>query len=140
MREDQNQVDSSESILRRIHAKFFDGALEIPIQAEAFRPTERDEDGISVFRERFVNAGAILANVPPEKQPLYYVARIAVCDLEPLNLTVMPAPLDELPGHAIIPELNWASYQRDKTKLKFLQLKLAILASKSIVHKPSVER
>jgi len=67
----------------------------------------------------------------------YFVARLAVSALKDLNLTVIPTPGD-LPGHAVILELNRALYLRDKQRSKKLQFQLAQLASQAIVYRPAV--
>lgn len=137
MTEEHEPVTEQETVLRRIHQRFYDPHRTIPVQPEAFRPTERDEEGISVFRERFVTAAKVIAAIAEDKRSLYYVARLNVRDLRGLNLTVLPAVQSELPGHAIIPELNRTSYQQDKLRVKELQTKLAELASQAIVYQPS---
>lgn len=138
MSEDRDQVEDAESVLRRIHKIYYNTGAVTPVQPEAFRPTERDVDGLSVFRERFVSAAHVLADVAEGKRASYFIARLAVRDLRALNFTVVPAPRMDLAGHAVIAELNWTSYQKDKPRLKELQAKLAQLASQGIVHRPDV--
>jgi hypothetical protein len=112
--------------------------LPIPIQAVAFRPNQNDITGLSVFRAAFVQAADTLANIEADKRDNYYVARIAVQDLQRLGLTVVPELDPDGPsGHAIIPELSWQAYQADKQRLKQVQVELAKLASADIVHQPS---
>lgn len=138
MSEDQDPVKDEESVLRRIHSIYYNPGSNIPVQPEAFRPTERDEDGLSVFRERFISPAQVLADVAENKRGLYLIARLAVRDLHALHLTVIPAPRSDLAGHAVIPELNWDSYQKEKRRLKELQVELARLASQAIVHHPDI--
>lgn len=137
MSEDQGLVEEHESILRRIHKTYYDANLNTPIQPEAFRPTERDADGLSVFREKFVTPAELLMTVPEAKRNLYYIARLRVVDLKALWLTVVPRPVAGLTGHAVIPELNWHSYQKDRFRLKPVQLQLAKLASQDVVREPA---
>ncbi len=136
MSEEHEPVTEEEAILRRIHKRYYNPQEIIAVQPEAFRPTERDEDGLSVFRERFVSAAEVITAIAEEKRRLYYVARLAVRDLRGLNLTVLPAVQTGLPGHAIIPELNWTSYQKNRLRVKEWQTKLAELASQAIVYQP----
>ncbi len=76
-----------------------------------------------------------LTNIDAGKRDNYYIARIAVQDLQRLGLTVVPEPEPNgPPGHTIIPELNWQAYQADKQRLKQVQVELAKLAGASIVH------
>jgi hypothetical protein len=135
---DENEpVDDGELIFRRIHVAFFDAALSIPVQREAFRPSQNDATGLSVFRAKFGPAKSILTALDPEKAKAYHVARLSVAALKGLGLTVVPDPLPEGPvGHSLIPELSWSAYQRNKQKLKITLLELAKIAGTDIVHSP----
>jgi hypothetical protein len=136
--DEQQPVDESEFIYRRIHRTYYQAGLPIPIQPAAFRPSPNDTTGLSVFRAAFVQPADTLTNIEVGKRDNYYVARIAVRDLRPLGLTVVPEPdpAGSL-GHAIIPELGWQAYQADKQRLKQVQVELAKLASAAIVHEAS---
>jgi hypothetical protein len=133
--EEQAPVDVTENVLRRVHKDHFDGTLRIPFRPAAFKPTESDQDGLSVYRERFVSPSEVASSgrIPGA----YYVVRLAVQDLQRLNLSVVPTP-GPLIGHAVIPELNRAFYQREKQRSKDLQLELCRLASRAIVHVPDI--
>jgi hypothetical protein len=135
---DENEpVEESEFIYRRIHVTYYDAALSVSVQPEAFRPTRSDLTGISVFRARFATPVDALTNVDPAKVQNYFVARLLVGDLHRLNLTVRSDPIASGPaGHAVIPELRWQAYQSDKQRLKQIQFELAKLASADIVHRP----
>ncbi len=137
MDEDQ-PIYANEFVYRRIHRTYYQAGLPLPVQPAAFRPSQRDTTGLSVFREFFVRPVDTLASVEASKRNDYYVARLAVQDLHRLGLTVVPEPDPSGPlGHAVIPELSWQAYQADKQRLKVLQVELAKLASAEIVHKPS---
>jgi hypothetical protein len=137
--EDEHQpVEESEFVYRRIPEKYYDPDVPVPIPALAFRPNQRDTTGISVFRARFLTPAQTLAGVEASKRNSYYVARLAVSDLKRLGLTVLPEPDPHEPaGHSVIPELSWKAYQADKQRLRDVQLELAILASRGIVHTPN---
>src|SRR5438876_8365420 len=62
MSEDQLPVELMEIVLRRIHKDYFDGTLRIPVRPAAFKPTESDQDGLSVYRERFVSPSEVAAS------------------------------------------------------------------------------
>jgi hypothetical protein len=94
------------AVFRLVHKNFYTAGLPIPIQPEAFRPTDRDTDGLSVFLEGEATPEQALSAVSPAKRDLYYVARIPIPDLQQLGLSVRAAPTDEVPGHAVIPELS----------------------------------
>jgi hypothetical protein len=136
---DENQpVDASEFVYRRIHRTYYQAGLPIPIQPAAFRPNPNDTTGLSVFRSALVQPADTLANIEFGKRNNYYVARLAVEDLHRLGLSVEPEPDPDGPlGHAIIPELSWEAYQSDKQRLKQVQVELAKLASAAIVHQPN---
>jgi hypothetical protein len=131
-------VDEGEFVYRRIHRTYYQAGLPIPIQLAAFRPNPSDTTGLSVFRAAFVQPEDTLARLDASKRNEYYIARIAVGDLQRLGLSVVPEPDPNGPrGHAVIPELSWQAYQADKQRLKRVLLELARLASTAIVHTPS---
>src|SRR5438128_668080 len=129
-------VDDSEFVYRRIHPQFFDPALAVAVQLEAFRPSRNDNTGLSVFRARFARPEDCLPS-DPAKAAGYFMARLAVADLRNHGLTVQPEPVPAgPPGHAVIPELSWASYDGDRAHWRPILLALAKLASNDVVHLP----
>jgi len=133
--DEQDPVDESEFFYRRIPRAFYGAALPIAVHREAFRPSDKDTTGLSVFRARFAKPLDTLANVDAAKMKDYHVARLSVGDLRKLGLTVTPDPLAGGPlGHAVIPELSWSAYQANKLTLKPILVELARLASSDIVH------
>jgi hypothetical protein len=135
--DENDPVDDSEFVYRRIHPNFFDPALPMPVQRDAFRPTENDTTGLSVFRASFARPADALANLDSAKAKAYRVARLAVRDLRNLGLTVRPEPVPGGPtGHATIPELNWSGYQDRRLHWKSILVELAKLAGADIVHWP----
>lgn len=136
--DEQEPIQDDEFVYRRIHRHFYDASIPTCIRREAFRPSQNDDTGLSVFRAAFVQLAGTLANIDASKQNDYYVVKIAVQDLHRLGLTVVPEPdPNGPPGHAVIPELSWQAYQADKQRWKPVQLELAKLASAAIVHQPS---
>jgi hypothetical protein len=125
------------SVFRLIHKNFYKAGLPLPVQPEAFRPTNNDGDGLSVFLDGQATPEQALLAVPPEKRDLYYVARIPVRELQQLGLTLRDSPIGEAPGHAVIPEMNTQAYQQNKVAGKERQKKLAEVASANIIHRPS---
>ena len=124
------------SVLRLIHKTYYNADLPLPVQPEAFRPTDRDGDGLSVFLNEEATPEQALQAVPAQKRGFYYVARIPIKDLQQLGLSVRPSPIEEAPGHALIPELNTEGYQQNRVVGKERQKKLAEIASANIVHRP----
>jgi hypothetical protein len=136
--DEKDPVDDSEFVYRRIHPNYVDPALPIQVQRDAFRPTQNDTTGLSVFRAALAKPSEALANLDLAKAKDYHVVRLAVRDLQKLGLTVVPEPLLGGPlGHAVIPELSWAAYQAQKLHWKAVLVELAKLASADIVLRPA---
>jgi hypothetical protein len=135
--DENDPVDETEFVYRRIHPNFYDASLPVAVDVKAFRPSQNDTTGLSVLRALFAQPQDTLAGRDPNKVSGFYVARLAVSDLRSLGLTVVPEPLPGGPlGHAVIPELSWAAYQAQKSHWKPILVELARLASADIVHQP----
>ena len=135
-------VDSTEYVYRRIHTKHFDKRLAMPVFDIAFRPTDSDEDGISLVRVSSTSSPTdALVDVDPEKIGNYHVAKLPVSLFHELGLTVMSSETEKSPGHAHSPELNAAAYNSKSTKriLKDKMIELAKVAGQNIVYSPPVE-
>ncbi len=134
---DADPVADDEFLLRRVHRAFFNPALGMPVQPEAFRPTDGDTDGLSVHRERFVTAADSLAAVAEDKRAMYCVVRLSVGALRAMGLTIDPSPdsVRGIPGHALIRELNCLACRTavGKPRCKAWQRELAKLAGTDIV-------
>jgi len=134
---DQHEpVSLDEYVLRAIpnSYQYYQANLEIPVALAAFQANRtRDGTGLSVFRESCfldsAQAPSIVAHALPKRGD-YYVVRLAVADLKLLSLTVLPDPKQDQPlGHALIPELGYIQYEKNKPKAKEVQRELAKLAS-----------
>lgn len=134
MSDELEPIEEDEFVLRRIHRDHYKTSLPDPVLRMAFEPRRGENDGLSVYRERWVTPAQVAAS--GRTPGAYYVTRLAVRDLRKLNLTVVPAPRSELPGHAVIPELSWEAQQKDKKRSKQLQIELAKLAGQFIAHRP----
>lgn len=129
-------VSYNEFILRRIHKNHVDPGPPPTIMFLGFRPTIEDKDGLSVYREGRINAADVAA--AGRKRGEYYIARLSVAAIEALGLTVISdEPPGAVTGHALIPELSLENCQREKTRWREVQLRLAELASRNIVILPS---
>ncbi len=147
MPDQSDPVSPDEWILRRVPYnelnKLIDPDITPPISSTAFRPTKNDNDGVSVFRELFATPDEV-ANLYMQQNPgkKCYVIRVkAEAILEPgLGITLTPDPIIELPGHALIPELNTERYfTLDKNWCKEVQSKISIpLTIQNIVHWPNI--
>lgn len=108
------------------------------IDPYSFRPNKnRDLDGMSFFREDFATPRQVARAC---KHPNgARVARLSVAALQRMGLTVTAdANAAELPGHALIPEMNFAAAKAKTTKrtIADLEQKLAVLASQGKIYTP----
>lgn len=102
MNSQHDPISDDEFLLRRVLRGDVDVNLPVPVQREGFRPTTRDIDGISLFRERFVSPSEVAnGNKGPTE---YYVIRLRASDIRGLGLSILPdVKDDQLPGHSLIP-------------------------------------
>ena len=122
-------VDEEERILRRVLPYWHSEVEKTPERGPPprwtdFKPNKNDIDGISVTRRKFVVDLAIEAGSGQRRS----LAEVKVRDVIKEGMTVKPDPLLNLPGHALIPELNRRDYdgeKKDKIKIQEWALKLA---------------
>ena len=136
MNQGRSPIAPDEFVLRRIHKNHVDSGPPVFISYVGFRPTPDDTEGLSVYREGQVTADEV--STSGRKAGEYYVARLSVRDICALGLSVVsdqqtPGPA----GHVLIPELSFPAYQRDKARLREIQVRLAALATQHIVHHPT---
>lgn len=134
MTNQQDPISSDEYVLRRIpkDRNRYDPSLPEPVQRLSFEPSKRDINGISIFRELFVSAEAV-ANAGTGVNGCC-VIRLRASDFIALGLTIVPDPQDDqLPGHAIIPELSFQQMKVNKSRCKEIQRSLAKLSGTNIV-------
>ena len=109
-------VGAGEQVLRKISVR--SGRCDPTngvVEPDAFNPTERDVDGLSVDREWSPERSAF--RKPPEAatgDPVrqhqgYYIARLPVGALLELGLTVVSNARPGNPSHALIRELDYAA-------------------------------
>ena len=143
--DESDPVYSSEFILRRVPYnklnKYINTNSPQPVTDLAFKPhKDNDKKGISVSREYFVSADSLADIFRGKYGKECYVVRFKTKDIlafEPV-LSVIPTPIVESPGHALIPEINAILYSKEKIKCQELQWKLAKLVKKEdIIHWPN---
>lgn len=125
-----DQIVPDELLLRRIpnSPDYINPALEQPVSRLAFRPTNADSDGLSVFRALFSTPENVSESGRNPNE--VWVATIAARAIIELKLSVIPSPTPEGPrGHSLIPEICYAA--KETTRVQ--QLELARLASKNYV-------
>ncbi len=136
MKAEHEPLTGDEFVLRLVWGDYYKAGLPLPIQPAAFQPRDSEVGGISVFREACLRAPEdTLRVIAPEKRSRYLLARLSVADLAKLGLSVRPDPIEAVPGHAVIPELNAVAHQADRLSSKLLQKRLADLASRGIVRR-----
>jgi hypothetical protein len=131
---EDDPIASSEYVLRIVLTQFVNLDLPQPISTEAFRPSSRDTDGLSVFREQFIDPRDLAVQSP--RAGNCFVVRLSVVDITSLKLTVIPDPQPGLPGHSLIPELKTGAKGDEKKRERELRLALAAMAGRSIVFRP----
>jgi hypothetical protein len=135
MKLETDPLTDDEAVLRLVHLSRYDPRAPSPVVAPDFlRPTERDTTGVSVFRDQCLSSPeqALLA-VPDAKRMLYSIVKLPIALLQSYGLSVIPDPIEEAPGHMVIPELSIERYKANKESLKKVQLLLAQFAVSSVV-------
>lgn len=107
------------------------------IAAAAFEPLKNDTDGLSIFRAACLNnpTDALLA-VAEDKRPRNGIVQIPLSLLTDLGLTVRAAPIDAVPGHVVVPEINITDYSAAKDRFTPIKARPAEVASQNIIRRP----
>ena len=136
MGHEETPIDPQEYILRRIPKSYYKRSLPTPVATAAFRPNDNDDDGLSFYRE-CMTSPTTLANSARKPASEYVIARIKVADVLGLGLSLkLSESTGDLPGHVVIPEVNWGGYNtdaREKEQMKEMGKNLAELASKDVL-------
>jgi hypothetical protein len=141
VKQQNDPVSEDESVYRRIlnEKDHYNPLLSKPVAYAAFRPTDKDKDGISVYRPA---CGATVAQVASGRfERGYHVASLLVLDIVSLDIeglrpTVTPLSDDgKIPGHAVIEQLNVTLRDGNKKQYRLLAQRLADLASANIVYR-----
>ena len=136
MKSEHEPVTDDEFVLRLVWGDYYKAGLPLPVQPAAFQPRDAEVEGISVFREACLPSPEdILCVIAPQKRSRYQLARLRVSELTKLGLSVRPDPIDSVPGHAVIPEVNAVAYAADRLASKLLQKQMADLASRQVIRK-----
>ena len=119
-------VADSEELYRRIPVSqtWYDPALKAPPSPKAFRPhPNRDTTGLSVFRAKYVSPEQLCQNTRDNQ---YYVAVMRAGDLREHGLRVVAVSVEDMPGHAEIPDLKSDTRQATEELQLLLAHKLCI--------------
>ena len=107
MKDESAPITPDEYVIRLVWTAFYRPTSAEVILERAFKPRDDETDGISVFRAACLNdARDALAVMAPEKQGRYALALLPIADILSLGLTVQPAKIEKVPGHAMLPELT----------------------------------
>lgn len=137
MKREDEPVTPDEFVLRCIWTFHYKPALAQPIVREAFEPRKDEIDGISVFRLACLrDAEQSLEAFTADKRDRYAIAALPLAEIMQLGLTVEPAKIDVVPGHAVLPELNITLCQADRAKCRAIQKQMATIANRNIVRTP----
>lgn len=139
MKSEDEPVTDDELILRLIWRDFYKPGDPYTVKPRAFHPRDNETTGISVFRLACLEepSDALLALPNPVNRSSYLIAALPVVELTTLGLTVTPDRIDAVPGHAVLSELNSASWANEKAIWLPRVEKLAQLAGQRIVHMPT---
>jgi hypothetical protein len=138
MKPESEPVADDEFVLRFVWHAFFRPGAELCVLPRAFHPRDDETTGISVYRVACLDRPAdVLSVIAPEKRNSYYLAALAVADLRSLAITVVPDPIPEVRGHALLSEVNSTAVAADKGKWKPILEALARLASRNMIPIPS---
>lgn len=134
MKDETSPVSPDELVVRLVWRDFHRPGQDQPVLDRAFLPRSNETTGISVFRLACLSTVTdALKVMAPEKRDGYALALIPVAELTALGLSVEPAKVDEVPGHALLPELNRTLLTDDPEKCRDLQHSLAVLAAKNLI-------
>lgn len=121
--DDQTPVADSETLIRRILKRLPDYNREKtpPLQAGAFFPTKRDDDGLSMNRRvssehpQFLDAEQLKNwhEVPDGIRETCGVLAISAATVREVGLTITPNPSSS-PGHVLVEEINWADFEENE--------------------------
>ena len=137
MKAEDEPVTPDELVIRLIWKQYYNPDLALPIQQGAFSPRPDETDGISIFRAACVGSPEdVLTVFAADKQDGYAIALLPVSELTTLGLSVQPAKIDAVPGHAVVPELNIVATTAAKPRWRIIQKQLAALANDRIVRPP----
>ena len=139
MKDQHSPITPDEVLLRLIWWMHYKPKAPIRVRLDAFEPKRDETDGISLFRAACLSTpAAALGAFAEDKRELYAIATLLAAEVMSYGVTIEPAPIDAVPGHAVIPELNIVAFQANKQHWRVVMTKLAELASREIIREPTV--
>lgn len=141
MKDESEPVTPDEFVIRLVWWDFYDATADPVLHPKAFLPKPNETDGISVFRAACLpDPEAVLTVIAEEKKGKYAIVMFPVAEVLALGLTIQPAKIDTIAGHAVLPELNATAVGADRPRWKLVQKQLADIASKYVVRVPTAPR
>lgn len=138
MPSENDPIEDDEYVYRRVLHTWCDLNSELlahRIDRQVFHPTDKDKEGISLYRALFVTPVQV-ARDREGNLGRYFVVRLSVAQVRALGLSLKPDPQDGLRGHSLMSEIRHGLKGEEKKRAKELQLRLAELASADIVFVP----
>lgn len=121
--DDSLRVEDGEALMRRVLKRLaeYDRGKTPPLQAGAFLPTKRDNDGLSLNRRLSDQRRSFLTpeglknwhEVPDNIRETCGVVAVLAEVARDIGLTVKPDPATT-PGHVLIEEINWDQFAGDQ--------------------------
>lgn len=134
MKDESSPITPDEDVIRLIWEAFYQPDPHAKISESAFKPRADETDGISVFRAAcLADPRDVLAVMAPERQSKYVLALLPVAEIIALGLTVQPAKIEQVSGHAVIPELNIDAFTADSRSSRVIQKALAAIAARNVI-------
>ena len=135
---EHDPVAPDEVVVRLVWTDYYSAGVVPPVLSRAFLPRADETDGISVFRAAcLADPADALGVIAEAKRDKYAIALLPVPGLLALVLTVRPAPIAAVPGHAVLPELNVTAVRAGKDRWKAVMAQLAELASANVIRRPA---
>ena len=107
------------------------------ISPNAFEPRKGEVGGISLYRRACLSDPAeALLPIAAEKRDRYAIVSLPVALLRELGLDVTPDPRSDVPGHVVVPGINYTDYKADKARSTPIKLRLAEVSSANIIRRP----
>lgn len=111
-----DRIADDEIVYRRVLARsdYCIPDSDRPIQWIAYKPSERDSSGISVWRAKYVQPDQAIRTAKSGRS--YYLIALKVRDLRQLGAKVVASPEEGGFGHATITSLSWNRYRGSQKK------------------------
>ncbi len=109
-------IEDDEVLYRRVPASqgWWNAARpEDGLSPQAFHPNRNDTDGISLFRAKHTSIEQAASGRPGKS---YFIAVLNASDLKQAGIAIRATPTKEAPGHASLPELNYANRRSPEAK------------------------